>query len=202
MVVRCTCLATLGTKLHHELGIGLTFIPTRPRGTHPSVILVVAGGFFGIKGELFSGRSYPITFFSWSTPLLGILSFAPTVEASGLFHGRAMHDQRSFVMCGWRSVPVRRNGVNHLSLVKIFLVPKFRIVMNKNGGIPGTNKLAWAAVKAFGRFVKENVTTRQNDLMGSFGAQALQKGKSSMASFRCSRYRLFFSHTYFLVNLQ
>jgi hypothetical protein len=95
-------------------------------------------------------------------------------------------------MCGWHLVPAGRIGVNHLSLVEIFLLTKFRIVMNKNGGIPGTNKLAWAAVKAF--FVKENVTTRQNDLIGSFGAQALQKGKSSMTSFQFSRYSLLF-HT-------
>jgi hypothetical protein len=177
MVIRCTCLATLGTKLHHELGIGLAFISTRPHGTPVCVLLILTEGLFGIKGKLFSRWSYPISFFSRTTPLLGILRSAPTVRAAGLLHGRSVHDQRNFVLRGWRFDPMRRNRVDLFFLAKGLPIPIFGIIMRKDRRIPRTIKLARASMKAFGGFVKENVATRQNDLMRDF---TKSKGESPL----------------------
>lgn len=189
MVIRCTCLATLRTKLHHELGIGLAFISTRPHGTLVCVLLILTEGLFGIKGELFSSRSYPISFFSRTTPLLGILRSAPTVRAAGFLHGRSVHDQRNFVLRGWRFYPMRRNRVDLFLLAKGLLIPIFGIVVRKDRRIPRTIKLARASMKTFGGFVKENVATRQNDLMRGF---TKSKGESPLfGTKRFAREQLF-----------
>jgi hypothetical protein len=44
--------------------------------------------------------------------------------------------------------------------------------MDKDGRIPTSLESAWTTVKAFGRFVKQQVSTGQNDFMGVFGAGA------------------------------
>jgi hypothetical protein len=78
--------------------------------------------------------------------------------------------------------------------------------MHKNRRIPRTIKLARASMKTFGGFVKENVATRQNDLMRGF---TKEKGESPLfGTKKFARGRkivltnIVALSTYFLANLQ
>jgi hypothetical protein len=118
-----------------------------------------------MKGEPLASRSNPISIHPWPTPLLCVLSGAPAIWTRWFLKRGAMHNKGCFVMsCGYL-LPMIGNGIHSFTVIEVLFEVIFWVVVNENRRIPASIECGWPSMKTFGRFIKQQVTTSQDDLM-------------------------------------